>query len=174
VIETERLILRRYLPADRAALHAMWADPAVMRDLGRCKSPEDSDATIARHLGYGESHGLGFWVVERCQDGAVTGFCGLKPGAPDTPIEGELEIGWMFARPFWGQGYAREAAAASLAWGWANRTEPRIVAITAATNAASRTLMDRLGMTWFANFEHPLFAPGDQLGDTVAYAVARP
>ena len=48
-------------------------------------------------------------------DGVLLGFCGLKPGAPGTPIDGEVEIGWRFGHACWGQGYAREAAAASLA-----------------------------------------------------------
>lgn len=174
MIETARLLLRSPEPRDREALHAMWRDPEVMRDLGPCKSEAESDATIARHLGYRESHGLGFWVAERQSDGALVGFCGLKPGAADTPIADELEIGWLLARPYWGQGYAREAAAASLAWGWAHRDAPRIVAITAASNAASRQLMTRLGMTWFADFEHPLYRPGERLRASVAYAVARP
>lgn len=152
----------------------MWRDPVVMYALGPCKSAEDGDATIARHLGYRDSEGLGFWVAEHRIDGAVAGFCGLKPGAPGTPIEGALEIGWMFAQPFWGRGLAYEAAQASIAWGWANRTDMRIVAITAAVNQASRTLMHRLGMAWFADFEHPNYALDDPLRASVAYSVDRP
>lgn len=174
MIETARLLLRRPEPRDTDALHAMWSDPAVMRDLGPIKSRADSEATIARHLGYGDSHGLGFWVVAKRSDGAVAGFCGLKPGAPDTPIAGELEIGWMLAQAFWGKGYAREAAEASLAWGWAHRDAARIVAITAATNAPSIALMQRLGMRWLVDFEHPIQPVGDRLRQSVAYAIDRP
>src|SRR3569833_4015533 len=94
MIETERLILRRETPADRAALHAMWADPRVMADLGPVKSAEASAAALAKPAGY-HDQGLGFWVVAQRVEGAVIGFFGFKPGAPDTPIEGALEIGWM-------------------------------------------------------------------------------
>ena len=173
MIETERLILRVPRPDDRAALHAMWADPAVMADLGPVMDGEKSDAVLARHDGY-RHEDLGFNVVERRKDGAVIGFCGLKPGAPDTPIADEVEIGWMFARPFWGRGYAREAAAASLDWAWANRDCPRVVAITAACNTASRALMERLGMAWFADFDHAIHAEGSRLRASVAYAIQRP
>jgi RimJ/RimL family protein N-acetyltransferase len=174
VIETARLLLRPPEPRDFEALHAMWSDPEVMRDLGPIKTTANSRATITRHLGYGPSHGLGFHVVERREDGAVLGFCGLKPGAPDTPIDGEVEIGWMFARAHWGKGYAREAAAASLAWAWANREEPRVVAITSASNLASRALMERLGMAWFVDFEHPVHPQGHRLRASVAFAIDRP
>src|SRR3569833_3579603 len=111
MIETERLILRHDTPADRAALHAMWADPRVMADLGPVKSPEASDAALAKHAGY-HDQGLGFWVVERREDGAVIGFVGFQHGAPDTPIASALEIGWLLAVPFWKQGLAHEAARA--------------------------------------------------------------
>ena len=173
MIQTERLILRRPEPRDRAPLHAMWADPAVMADLGPVKDEAASDAALARHAAYAP---LGFRVVERREDGAAIGFCELKPGAPDTPIAGMLEIGWMLAMPYWGVGYAREAAAASLAWGWANRAEEAIVAITARRNAKSRGLMERLGMAYdpALDFDHPQFATDDPRRDTVTYRIARP
>jgi RimJ/RimL family protein N-acetyltransferase len=173
MIETERLILRAPEPRDRGALHAMWADPRVMADLGPVKDAAASDAAIARHAGYAP---LGFWVVERREDGAVAGFCGLKPGAPDTPIDGMLEIGWMLAVPYWRMGYANEAAAASIAWGWQNRPDDAIVAITARQNAKSRGLMERLGMRRepALDFAHPQFPPDDPRRDTVTYRITRP
>ena len=176
MIETERLILRPPTEADRAGLHAMWADPAVMVDLGPVKSPEESDATIALHAGYGPSHGLGFWIVEQRADHAAIGFCGLKPGADGTPIEGEVEIGWMLARRWWGMGYAYEAARASLDWGWANVAAPRIAAITAARNLRSQLLMERLGMVRQPadDFVHPRFAADNPLRHSVVYALGRP
>ncbi|MBY9061855.1 GNAT family N-acetyltransferase [Sphingomonas yunnanensis] len=176
MIVTERLILRAAEPRDRAALHAMWADPRVMVELGPVKDAAASDAAIERHAGYRAGHGLGFGVVERRDAGEVIGFCGLKPGAPTTPIRGELEIGWMLAQAAWGQGYAREAAAAWLDWAWAHRAEPRVVAITAAANAASQRLMERLGMRRLADggFDHPDFAVDDPRRATVTYAIDRP
>jgi RimJ/RimL family protein N-acetyltransferase len=176
MIETSRLILRPPQPADMAALHAMWSDPRVMADLAPVKTIDDSIATFARHEDYRATHGLGFWTTLRKDSGAVIGFCGLKPGADDTPIAGELEVGWMLAAAHWRQGFAREAAAASLAWGWAERDAARIVAITAAQNVASRALMVRLGMSHdpMLDFEHPKFAADDSRRITVTYAITRP
>jgi RimJ/RimL family protein N-acetyltransferase len=176
MIETARLILRPPQSGDTDALHAMWSDRRVMADLAPVKSPGESAATIARHDGYRATHGLGFWTTLRKDSGAVIGFCGLKPGADDTPIAGELEIGWMLAAAHWRQGLAREAAAASLAWGWAHSEAARIVAITAAQNVASRTLMARLGMIHdpALDFEHPKFAIDDPRRVTVTYAISRP
>lgn len=174
-IETERLTLRLPEPRDRAALHAMWADPLVMADLGPVKTADDSDAALARHAEYGAA-GLGFQAVERRDTGETIGFCGLKPGAEDTPIKGELEIGWMIGRAHWRQGFACEAAAAFVDWAWVHRAETRIVAITAACNAASRSLMTRLGMRYLPalDFAHPIYPEDSPLRDTVVYAINRP
>lgn len=173
MIQTARLILRSPLAADRAALHAMWTDPAVMLNLGPIKGDAETDAAIARHAGY---HPLGFWTVERIATPGLIGFAGLKPGAPDTPIDGEVEIGWMFAAAHWGRGYAQEAARAALAWGWEHTEVSHIAAITATRNAASRRVMTRLGMEYAAqdDFLHPQFDADSPLRPNVVYRIARP
>ncbi|MBO9713763.1 GNAT family N-acetyltransferase [Sphingomonas sp.] len=175
MIRTPRLILRLPEAADRPALYAMWADPEVMADLGPVKDAAASDAVLAKHDSY-RREGLGFWTVERAGDGAVVGFCGLKRGDMHNPIAGEVEAGWIIARPYWRQGYAHEAMAAALDWGWANTSERRIVAITAAANLKSQALMEKLGMSRVpgGDYEHPLFPVGDRLKSTVTYAIARP
>lgn len=172
VIETPRLILRPVREADRAALHAIWADPVAMADLGPVKDAAESDATIARHAGYAP---LGFGVVARRDDDRAIGFVGLKPGAADTPIAGMLEIGWVITRAHWGQGYAREAAAAWLDWAWANRDEDVVWAITAQRHVASRALMAKLGMRHepALDFVHPMFPADSPLRDSVVYRIDR-
>ena len=174
VVETARLLLRVPVATDRPALHAMWADPRVMADLGPVKDSAASDETLARHDSFRHER-LGFRVVERRDDGAVMGFCGLKRGNPGSPIDGLLEVGWMLAVPYWGQGYASEAARASIDWAWTNLAEDRIVAITAKRNRKSQRLMERLGMTYIAgdDFDYPSFAEGDPLRRTVLYEILR-
>ncbi|OYY63007.1 GNAT family N-acetyltransferase [Sphingomonas sp. 28-62-11] len=175
MIETERLILRLPEPRDRAALHAMWADPEVMAELGPVKDEAESDAVLAKHDLY-RHEGLGFCTVERRDDGAVLGFCGLKRGDAHNPIAGEVEAGWIIARPYWRHGYAFEAMTAAIGWGWHHIDAPRIVAITSAINLKSQRLMERLGMHRLAggNFDHPLIAESDPLRPIVTYAIDRP
>ncbi len=173
MIATPRLILRAPVAADHAALWAMWRDPVVMADLGGAKDGAACAAVLARHAGYAP---LGFGVVERRDSGAVIGHVGLKPGAAGTPIAGLLEIGWIVARPHWGSGYAREAAAAWLDWAWRHREEPAVHAITARRNAASRRVMERLGMVHVPtlDFAHPAHADDPALADTATYRIERP
>lgn len=174
MIETERLLLRGWTDGDRAPFHGMCSDPRVMAFLGPLQSRAESDAAIDRQRGLQADLGHCFWAVERRTDGRFLGFCGLKPGAAETPIEGEIEIGWRLAFEYWGQGYAREAAAASLAWGWAQLPVDRIAAITVEANARSWSLMERLGMQRAAedDFDHPAAIP--ELRCHRTYRIARP
>ena len=175
MIRTERLLLRLPEDRDRPALARMFADPEVMADLGAVKDAAATDAALAKHDA-DRWEGLGFWVVERAEDAAMLGFCGLKRGDPHNPIAGEVEAGWIIDRPYWRQGYAFEAMQAAIAYGWSDTAAARIVAITAAVNIKSQQLMARLGMQRLADgdFDHPLFPAGDRLKPTVTYAIARP
>lgn len=174
MITTPRLRLRIPEPADRPALVAMLSDPEVMAALVRDPTTERAEASLARHDGYRAEHGLGFWLVE-CE-GRFAGFCGLKPGADQTPIAGELEIGWLFDRPWWGKGLASEAAGACLEWAWRHRHESRVVAITATSHVAIRAVMTRIGMHRLPglDFDHPGYATDDAMRRSVVYAVTRP
>lgn len=175
MIGTERLILRAWAERDRSPFAAMGRDPRVMATLGPLLSRSQSDGLVDRLAGTQVAHGITFWAVER-RDGAFLGFCGLKPGPDGTPIAGEWEIGWRLAHAYWGRGYAREAAAATLAWAWANSARDRVVAITTPGNPRSWGLMERLGMARLADgdFDHPALSPGDPLRRHLTYAIERP
>jgi RimJ/RimL family protein N-acetyltransferase len=174
MIETERLVLRPPVEADHPALYAMWADPVVMADLGPVKDAAASAAALARHDSYRHER-LGFLSVIRKEDDALIGFCGLKRGDPQNPIAGEVEAGWMLGKAYWRCGYALEAMRAVLAWAWATLDVPHIVAITAQRNAASRAMMERLGMAYVegADFDHHAFAADDPLRHIVTYRINR-
>ena len=176
-VSTERLILRPWRDADRTPFLAMCNSPVVMAHLGGPSDEATIDAGIARIRASQAEHGHCFWAVERQVDEAFLGFCGLKVAAIEgTPVDGEIEIGWRLREDAWGQGYAREAAAASLAWGWARLPAPRIVSITVPANARSWGLMERLGMVRRPelDFGHPAFAAGHPLHRHIAYAAERP
>jgi len=172
VIETERLLLRGWRETDRAPFRAMAADDEVMRFLPATSAAE-ADAAIDRMIATEAEHGHVFWALERKADGAFLGFCGIMPPRP--PLH-ETEIGWRLARHAWGQGYAREAAQASLAWAWANLEVPAVMAMTVAGNVRSWQLMERLGMTRQPDedFDHPALAEDDPLRPHIVYRIQRP
>ncbi|TCP98542.1 RimJ/RimL family protein N-acetyltransferase [Sphingomonas sp. PP-F2F-A104-K0414] len=176
MIATERLTLLGWRDDDAAAHHAMCADPAVMAYLGPAPSPIDSAAWVMRQNAILADYGACFWALERRDTGAFIGWCGIKPGPVGTPIDAEPEIGWSLVREHWGQGYAREAADAALAWGWRVLNLPTVWAITVPANTASRTLMERLGMNRVVdgNFDHPKLAEDDAHRRHILYRIDRP
>jgi RimJ/RimL family protein N-acetyltransferase len=177
VIETERLLLRAWRDDDRGPFLAMCNSIAVMEHLGGPATAEAIDAAMARSRASQAAHGHCFWALERKVDGAFLGFCGLKVVTGLSPaIEGDVEIGWRLREDAWGQGYAREAAEASLAWGWSSLAISRIVAFTVPANARSWRLMERLGLRRRPglDFGHPAFASTHPLHAHITYAAERP
>ena len=96
--------------------------------------------------------------------------CRVIVGFP-CPIEGEVEIGWRLAHKHWGQGYALEAAQASLDHGFGPLGLSRITSFTVPRNTRSWGLMERLGMERREDldFEHPDLAPGHPLRPHIVY-----
>ncbi len=173
MIETERLILRHWKKRDRAPFAALNADPDVMRHFPGVLGADESNDNRERMEAWDRDLGLSFWPVIRKCDGAFLGICGLKPLTVPWPEPSDIEIGWRFAKAHWGQGYAREAAEASLAHGLANF--PRVIAMTVPANTPSWGLMLRLGMAHAPalDFDHPNVPDGSPLKRHVVHVKNR-
>jgi len=177
LIETERLTLRQWRDTDRAPFIVLCQSPEVMACLGGPATEKQVDGAIARAHASQARNGFCFWPIERRADGAFLGFCGLKiADVAGTPIEGDIEISWRLRQDAWGQGYAREAALATLRWVWAHLDAARVIAMTVPHNRASWGLMERIGMVRRPelDFGHPLFPEHHQLHRHIVYAVERP
>ncbi len=171
-LATERLLLRSWRPADRAALAALNADPRVMEWFPATLSPQESDAVaevIERRLRH---QGWGFWAVEIRGGAEFIGFVGLNP-AEETLGYPAVEIGWRLAAEHWGHGYAPEAARASLRFGFDTLGLDQIVALTAVGNVKSRRVMEKIGMTHDPadDFENQRIPEGSPLRRHVLYRI---
>ena len=144
--DSARLTLRDWRAADWPEFWRVTNTPAVMRWLGGVLDEAGRAAARARVEQYRADQGHTFWVVERRDSGALLGFCGLKrsnqPGGP----QGMMEVGWRLREDAWGQGYAKEAATASLALAFGPFEAEEVIALTVERNTASWGLMERLGM----------------------------
>ena len=147
----------------------MNADPVVMEHFPSVLTREQSDALVDRVEAHFEEHGFGLWALEA--QGNFAGFTGIQWTVLDRP-EPELEVGWRLARWAWGHGWATEAGAAALRCGL-NEVE-RVVSVTALPNQASWRVMQRLGMTFECEFDHPRVPEGSPLQRHVRYAASRP
>jgi len=143
ILETERLTLRGWREDDLDAYAAMMADPEVTRFIGGVQTRADCWRTLAAMIGHWVLRGHGMWAVERKHDNALIGRIGVwRPeGWPAT------EVVWTLARHCWKQGYATEAARASLDWGFKTLPVPQLISLINAENFASQNVAKRLGYT---------------------------
>lgn len=144
ILETERLLLRPFRPADIDPYAEMCADSEVMEFLNATGSPisrADAWRQLAMYLGHWELRGFGTWAVEERGTGAFVGRVGLHfpEGWPDR------ELGWTIARKFWGRGYASEAARAAIAHAFGTLGWTHLVSLIHPNNHRSARLAERLG-----------------------------
>lgn len=170
-ITTERLFLRRWQESDRQPFRRLNADPRVMEYMPGLLKPEASDRLLDRIERHFQLHGFGLFAVELRQDQTFVGFLGLAVPAFDAPFMPAVEIGWRLAAEHWGKGLATEGAREVLRYGFEVAGLTSVVSFTVPTNARSRRVMERIGMTHdpSADFDHPSLPEGHALRRHVVY-----
>lgn len=176
LLETERLILRRFTGADADELFALDDDPQVMRYIngGLPASLEEIERTDLPHFlrQYETLPGWGFWAAIERSTGALLGWFHLCPdkGAPAD----EPELGYRLHRFAWGRGYATEGSRALIDKAFRELGAGRVVANTMVVNDASWRVMEKSGMRRVRIFQAdwPVRIEGDEHGD-VEYAITR-
>jgi RimJ/RimL family protein N-acetyltransferase len=153
LLETERLILRRFTESDADDLFDLDNDPEVMRYInGGTPTPRDivRDEILPVFLHYDDRYpGYGFWAaVEK----ATAGFLGWFSFRPSERDLRQAILGYRLRRAAWGMGYATEGARALIRLGFAELGVQRVVATTYEDNLASRRVMEKLGMTLVRRF----------------------
>jgi RimJ/RimL family protein N-acetyltransferase len=172
MINTPRLKLRQWQPADFAPFAAMSADPIVMEFFPALLTTDQSNAMADKIQAKIADQGWGFWAIEILETGAFAGFVGLgRPGYP-LPFSPCVEVGWRLDKAFWGKGYATEAGNAALEFAFNTLQLDEVVSFTAVLNTRSQAVMQRLGMrNTGENFDHPMVPEGDRLCEHVLYCI---
>jgi RimJ/RimL family protein N-acetyltransferase len=149
LIETERLLLRLPRAEDAPDLAVAYAEPETVRYIGDGSTAtlEDVEDAIAHWLERWEAWGVGFFSLERRDDGRVLGRAGFLRWDPETwEIDGsETEIGWMLSSEYWGAGYATEAALALRDWARQKRDLSRLISLIQHGNLRSIRVAEKLG-----------------------------
>ena len=171
---SRRLRLRQWQKADMAPFAELNADPEVMRYFPATLTRAQSDQFAAGARAAIDRQGWGLWAVEVAGGAAFIGFVGLNKVRFEAHFTPAVEVGWRLARGHWGNGYATEAAAAALAFGFGQLELDEVVSFTAAINDRSVSVMRRLGMTRDPadDFDHPNVA-GGELRRHVLYRISK-
>ena len=173
-LRSDRLVLRRWRDGDREPFAQMNADPQVMEHYPSTLTSAESDAMVDRIEETFVGEGLGLWAVEVPGIAPFIGYVGLWPVRFAAAFAPATEVGWRLAAPYWGHGYATEGARSAVADGFTRLQLDEIVSFTAARNARSRRVMERLGMIRRPDedFDHPNLPSGHRLSRHVLYRLS--
>lgn len=146
VVKTDRLILRGFEPEDIDRLAEILGDPLVMRYMPGSKPwPRKwAERELRSIIEHWVQHGYGRWAVVDGEDGNMIGWCGLG----FLEELGETEVAYLLDKDYWNRGYATEAARFSLRFGFEEVGLDRIIALAFPENAASRRVMEKIGMVY--------------------------
>lgn len=176
VLDTERLILRRFRDDDLDAWLAHLNTPEVRAHLGGVDPDDKVAEKFARQKdSWSEDEG-GWLAIERKTDGEFLGYCGFGPISAEAAPPGLLgkpEIGWTLRADCWGKGYATEAARAVLAMAFGQFGLPMVCSQTSEANRGSWRVMERLGMMRAEelDYDDPAYPPEEN--PTKVYCLTR-
>lgn len=173
MIRTERLILRQWDDEDLLLFSQMCSDKDVMEFFPKLLTEEESYSGGRRIQSLIADRGWGFWAAELPGQSKFIGFVGLHTPKENMPFSPCVEVGWRLAKPYWGMGYATEAAKASLHYAFTHLGLEEVVSFTTAHNMRSQAVMKKIGMSYACNFKHPDLEPSHPLCDHVLYKINR-
>lgn len=146
LVETDRLLLRAFIPGDLESFADMVADPQVIKYAsysGQVMSRGQAWNWMCLMLGHWHMRGFGIWAVEERETGLLIGRIGIQ----HLEWLEEAELVWMLGRSSWGKGYATEGVTAAVDFGFKHLELPRLSAVIHPENQRSINLAERLGMT---------------------------
>lgn len=144
IIETTRLALRKLKQTDYEALCKILQDEQTMYAYEGAFSDSEVHQWLDNQLRRYRENGFGLWAVILKENGELIGQCGLTM----QPWKNQqvLEIGYLFRRKYWHQGYATEAAIACKKYAFEQLKAPEVCSIIRDTNLASQNVALRNGM----------------------------
>ena len=144
IIETERLTLREMTQEDLDSLREILQDEETMVAYEGAFSDKETTKWLDWQRTLYREKGYGLWAVILKENGAMIGQCGLTMQTwKDQRV---LEIGYLFNRSYWHQGYATEAAKACKEYAFKILKAPEVCSIIRDTNIASQNVAIRNGM----------------------------
>lgn len=140
---TARLILRKPRLEDAPLIFGAYAqDPEVIRYLTfrPHRDVKDAEEVVGRFLENWRSGKSYCWLIFRGDQGELIGAISARE-------DQGINLGYLLARPFWGQGFMSEALNAVTAWAFSSPSVFRVWAVCDLDNHASAHLLERNGFT---------------------------
>ena len=175
MIETERLLLRRWREEDREPFYRLNSDVRVMEFFPECLTRAQSDSLVDRINEHFKKHGFGLFAAELRKDQTFIGFVGVAVPSFKAHFTPCVEIGWRLSADYWGRGLATEGATAVVKYAFEDLALDALVSFTVPKNIRSRRVMEKIGMTRDASddFDHPDLPERHPLRRHVLYRLRR-
>lgn len=147
MIKTKRLGLRPFQQSDIDYLAELNSDPDVRQFFpDGTQNREQTEARMNDFISYYKEKGLPCFVMFELESGEFVGRCGFGP------VEtGEIEVGYLLHKKFWGKGLASEVLTALLEWANQNINADYIIAFAPIKHVASQRVMQKCGMEHYKN-----------------------
>ena len=145
MFETDRLILREFVPGDASSVFQLNNDPEVMKYTGDkpFESVESARAFLINYDHY-KKHGYGRWAMFEKNSSDFIGWCGLKYDS-----EGLADVGYRLLKNKWGYGFATEAASYCVKIGFSEFNFSGIIGRAMKDNIASIKVLQKIGMYYW-------------------------
>jgi RimJ/RimL family protein N-acetyltransferase len=143
-IETARLRLRPYVETDLSDALAVLGDSGTMSFYPQPYSEEQVAAILRKNIDSYNLHRYGLFAVIEKDSGRFVGDCGIT--LPNIDGKDEYEVGYRIGKAWWGRGYAPEAAAAIVTYGFGTLGLARLCSHMPADHLQSRRVAEKLGM----------------------------
>lgn len=150
ILETDRLILREMTQSDFEPLCKILQDKEVMYAYEHAFSDDEAQEWLDRQIQRYRNYGFGLWAVVLKASGEMIGQCGLS--MQDFAGNQVLEVGYLFQKAFWHQGYAAESAIACKQYAFERLHVDEVFSIIRENNLASQAVAERNGMTVCGSF----------------------
>lgn len=171
IIETPRLLLRRWLESDLASFATISADPAVRRYFPEPYCQERITLFYEAIQREFEDCGYGLYAVEEKVTGRFIGYIGFHREELALDFCPCIEIAWRLDKTSWNKGYATEGAKACLEHGFILLGFDKVYSLTSVLNLPSERVMQKSGMSLGRYFEHPEYPVNHPLRPHVLYEV---
>ena len=145
ILETPRLLLREMTTSDLPAICRVLQDEKTMYAYEHAFSDEEAQAWLNNQLRRYREDGFGLWAVVLKESGEIIGQCGIT--LQDVNGEWVPEVGYLFERAYWHQGFATEAAIACKEYAFSVLGVDTVYSIIRDNNIASQNVAKRNGMT---------------------------
>lgn len=168
-IETSRLILREWKESDILPFSILNKDPNVMEYFLKPLSEEESLSFYNRIKEEFQAYEYGLYAVERKDNHSFIGYTGFHKVPSEMDFAPAVEIGWRISFEAWGKGYATEAASACLDYAKKYLDFKEVYSFTSKPNSRSEHVMQKIGMKYIKEFDHPLIKTHHPLCRHVLY-----